>query len=65
MIVCLGVDSGGKEQGAIDWACSKPNILNVAVTRAKNNLYIVGDAGKWAEKPYFSTAYEMCDKDSR
>ncbi len=62
VIICLGVDSGDKESGAVEWACSKPNILNVAVTRAKNNLYIVGDADKWAKKPYFSTAYEVCDK---
>ena len=62
VIICLGVDSGDKENGAIEWACGRPNILNVAVTRAKNNLYIVGDADKWASKPYFSTAYELCEK---
>ena len=62
VIICLGVDSGEKENGAIEWACGRPNILNVAVTRAKNNLYIVGDADKWASKPYFSTAYELCEK---
>lgn len=62
VIICLGVDSGEKENGAVEWACGRPNILNVAVTRAKNNLYIVGDADKWASKPYFSTAYELCEK---
>lgn len=39
VIICLGVDSGDKENGAIEWACGRPNILNVAVTRAKNNLW--------------------------
>ena len=56
------MDSGDKENGAIEWACGRPNILNVAVTRAKNDLYIVGDADKWASKPYFSTAYALCEK---
>ena len=62
VILCLGVDSGTKGDGAIEWASKSPNILNVAVTRAKNNLYIVGDASKWALKPYFEEAYEICDK---
>lgn len=62
VIICLGVDSGTKGDGAIEWASKSPNILNVAVTRAKNNLYIVGDASKWALKPYFEEAYEICDK---
>ncbi len=62
VIVCLGVDSGNKGNGAVEWASSKPNILNVAVTRAKDNLYIVGDASKWASKNYFADAYKICSK---
>jgi superfamily I DNA and/or RNA helicase len=62
VIICLGVDSGAKGQGAIKWASSKPNILNVAVTRAKDNLYIVGDATKWSSQDFFTTAYEICAK---
>lgn len=62
VILCLGGDSGTKNDGAIRWASEKPNILNVAVTRAKENLYIVGDANKWSRQPYFDTAYKLCDK---
>lgn len=62
VILCLGVDSTGKNMGAVEWACERPNILNVAVTRSKNNLYIVGDKAIWAGKPFFKTAYEICEK---
>lgn len=41
--------------GALDWAASKPNLLNVAVTRAKRAIYVVGDREKWGRLPYFET----------
>jgi superfamily I DNA and/or RNA helicase len=47
--------------GAVDWACARPNILNVAVTRSKENLYIVGDKFIWGEKPFFKTALKICN----
>lgn len=37
----LGADK--KSQGAARWAVSQPNIINVAVTRAKEEFYIIGD----------------------
>lgn len=64
VILCLGVDSSDRGNGAIGWASEKPNILNVAVTRAKNRLYIVGDAKRWSGRPFFKTAYEICTKRS-
>lgn len=33
---------------ARQWAASPPNIINVAVSRAKQNLYVVGSAAAWA-----------------
>ncbi|WP_339328084.1 helicase [Clostridium botulinum] len=40
VIICLGVDE--EHEGAANWASNSPNILNVAVTRAKNRVIIVG-----------------------
>lgn len=42
--------------GAAAWAASSPNILNVAVTRAKYRIAIIGDLELWAQLPYFNTA---------
>lgn len=61
VILCLGVDSGGKGTGAVDWAGERPNILNVAVTRSKHKLYIIGDPNIWCRKSYFKAAREVCD----
>lgn len=52
----LGCDSS--RQGAIDWASSSPNLLNVAVTRAKKHLYIIGDQALWGGQPHFDVALE-------
>lgn len=38
---------GGETLGAIKWAAGSPNIINVAVTRAKRRLYVVGDRQRW------------------
>lgn len=59
VIFCLGVGSNMKNCGAIRWASSKPNILNVAATRAKYRLLIVGDSDLWKDKPYFKEAYKQ------
>lgn len=57
VIFLLGCDAenGG---GAVTWASGKPNILNVAVTRAKYRIVIVGDAELWGKEKYFDVAYK-------
>jgi len=40
---------GGRTQGAMDWAAETPNVLNVAVTRARRHLYVIGDRNAWAQ----------------
>ncbi|MGD7008777.1 AAA domain-containing protein [Metabacillus sp. 84] len=42
-------------EGAADWSCSKPNLLNVAVTRAKEKFFVVGDMKRFRDKPYYDT----------
>jgi superfamily I DNA and/or RNA helicase len=42
---------GGKTRGAIQWVTGTPNVLNVAVTRAKRRLYIIGDWEVWMREP--------------
>ncbi|CAI0962393.1 DEAD/DEAH box helicase [Serratia ficaria] len=47
VILLLGAPKAS-QQRARQWAASPPNIINVAVSRAKQNLYIVGSAAAWA-----------------
>lgn len=49
VIFLLGCDSGAK--GAVNWV--KSNIVNVAVTRAKYRLYVIGDVSVWELSKYF------------
>ena len=51
VILCLGLDE--KTKGAAGWASSKPNLLNVALTRAKLRFVAVGDGKIWLRQPYF------------
>lgn len=50
----LGCDDRGT--GAVSWAAGKPNILNVALTRAKHRFFMIGDIGLWGDKRYFEEA---------
>lgn len=39
--------------GALRWASKKPNLLNVAVSRAKRRLYVIGDRQAWSQMRHF------------
>ena len=43
----LGCQSDGSANGAIKWV--NANNVNVAFTRAKEYVYVIGDTTKWAE----------------
>lgn len=47
VILLLGAPKASQHR-ARQWAASPPNIINVAVSRAKQNLYVVGSAASWA-----------------
>ncbi|WP_181321977.1 DEAD/DEAH box helicase [Trinickia symbiotica] len=59
----LGCDV--EQTGAIDWAAAAPNLLNVAVTRAKSYLYVIGDCHLWGGRQYFDTALAMLGESPR
>jgi superfamily I DNA and/or RNA helicase len=47
VILILGAPSATDHRARV-WAAGTPNILNVAVTRAKQHLYVVGSYEAWA-----------------
>lgn len=60
VIFVLGADK--TQKGAIRWASSKPNLLNVALTRATDRIYIIGDWDLWATKRYFCRASAVLER---
>ena len=46
---------GGSTGGARAWAATRPNIVNVAVTRAKRRLYVIGHRSMWEKTPFGET----------
>ncbi|MCK6374105.1 MAG: AAA domain-containing protein [Zoogloea sp.] len=54
VFLVLGTAPGQAGAGARDWASGKPNLLNVAITRAKCRLYVIGNAQEWSRLDYFS-----------
>lgn len=53
VIMLLGAPKASQE-GARRWAGSPENLLNVAVSRAKRNLYVIGSRGAWSGAGSFS-----------
>lgn len=57
VIFILGCDE--KAGGAVRWV--KPNIVNVAATRAKYRLYVIGDYKVWSKSRIFQTTKNIID----
>lgn len=49
------VDAGN---GSRRWAASKPNLLNVAATRAQQRFYVIGNYMDWSSLPNFDAMHE-------
>lgn len=62
-IVILVLGSDPAREGARAWAASRPNLLNVAVSRARRRLYVVGDRERWMGHRYFEVLAERLPRD--
>ncbi|MFZ0588920.1 MAG: AAA domain-containing protein [Bryobacteraceae bacterium] len=60
-IVILVLGGNPAAARAKEWASDKPNLLNVAVSRAKRRFYIIGNREAWlaCPTPYFADAAEL------
>jgi superfamily I DNA and/or RNA helicase len=54
-VVFLVLGTDPPAVGSRQWAGSKPNLLNVAVTRARKAVYVIGDRRLWTDIHYFAT----------
>ncbi|GEN66264.1 DEAD/DEAH box helicase [Chryseobacterium rhizosphaerae] len=57
-IVFLVLGSDPKSPGARNWASEKPNMLNVALTRAKKRIYVIGNKNLWGQCDFYK---DMCN----
>jgi len=60
VIIVLGCDKDSLKSAS--WAASKANILNVALTRAKNMVFVVGNSEIWGKKKYFNLVHDKLSK---
>ena len=60
-VVILVLGSDPARSAARDWAAQGPNLLNVAVSRAAQRLYVVGDRDLWSAQPYFGLLARRLD----
>lgn len=58
VIMVLGAPLPG-QNGARQWAGRLPNLLNVAVTRAKEAVYVVGNRELWSAAGHFGVLDEL------
>lgn len=60
-VVIIVLGGNPQKPGAKTWASSKPNLLNVAVSRAKERVYVIGNKAEWGKLPYFNTLRKCLD----
>ncbi|MGH2854273.1 MAG: DEAD/DEAH box helicase, partial [Solirubrobacteraceae bacterium] len=63
-VVILVLGGYPHRTGDKEWAAAKPNLLNVAVSRAKRRLYVIGNQAAWAGQRYFDVLAERLPADA-
>lgn len=58
VIMLLGAQRP-QDTGTRNVMTKKPNVLNVGISRAKNNLYIIGNAELWLKHKYMQEIHNM------
>lgn len=58
-VVYFVVGTDRSSDSAADWSCAQPNLINVAVTRAKKELYVIGDGQRLKHKNYYHEMYNI------
>jgi len=58
VVLVLGAPSP-QDKGARWWAGGTPNLLNVAASRAKKRLYVIGDRASWRDAGVFGTLVKL------
>jgi len=53
VVMVLGSMPGQEGKTAREWAAATPNILNVALTRAKARFHVIGSIEDWSQQAFF------------
>lgn len=61
-VVILVLGGNPTKPGAKQWASQRPNLLNVAASRAKRRLYVVGNRDEWRKYAYFNDCAALLAK---
>lgn len=65
VVIVLGSTPGRVGNGSRSWASNKPNLLNVALTRAKLRVYVIGSARDWGRFPQFDVLLDTLRRQGR
>lgn len=64
-IVLLVLGGDPQRHGAKRWAAGKPNLINVAVSRARRRLYVIGARSSWSGLRHFDVLAAGLPTDER
>ncbi|MFI9487299.1 DEAD/DEAH box helicase [Promicromonospora sp. NPDC052451] len=64
-VTVLVLGTARSDGGARWWAARRPNLLNVAVSRARRRFIVVGDRERWLDHRYFGGLARQAGPDNR